>query len=85
MLMLGAQVIYCFFMVYFIVKMGLNMRASGLRAFMKQPWNVIELIIAIASIIAVAMYIMKKLIVSVILDDLNANPGMEQVYLEKLM
>jgi hypothetical protein len=73
-LLLGAEVIYIFFMIYFIVRMVLDVKAQGCKGYIKQPWNAVEVVILTASIVALAMYILKELLLVTILDDLNAHP-----------
>mgnify|MGYP003572044798 CR=1 FL=1 len=73
-LLLGAEIVYIFFMIYFIGAMVMQVKANGAKAYLAQPWNVCEVVIIIASIIALAMYIIKELLLATILDDLNANP-----------
>ena len=73
-LLLGAQVIYCFFLIFFMCRMVLCIKNEG-KEYFKQPWNLVEIAIIITSIVAIAMFIVKELILAVVMGDLSENPG----------
>ena len=74
-MVLAAQILYVFILIYFIYTESKKIRESGCREYIKEPWNLFELVLIITSIVGVSMYALKLLAGQVLTADLAESLG----------
>ena len=74
-MVLAAQILYLFILLYFIYHEIKTMRAQGWKDYIQEPWNLYEVILIIVSIIGIAMYSLKIIFGKVLTADLSKDTG----------
>jgi len=75
-MVLAAQVLYLFILIYFIYHEIKTIREQGFKDYIREPWNLYEVILIVTSVIGIAMYALKilfgKLLTSDLAEDIEA-------------
>ena len=74
-MVLAAQILYVFILIYFIYTEYKKVREAGCREYIKEPWNLFEMVLIITSIVGVSMYSLKILAGQILTSDLAENLG----------
>ncbi len=73
-LVVAAQVLYLFILIYFIVHEGLKFKKERATYF-KNAWNIYETILIITSIVGVSMFSLKLVFIRLVMDTLKEDLG----------
>ena len=74
-MVLAAQILYLFILIYFIYHEFKKIREQGCKDYIREPWNLYEVILIVVSIIGIAMYSLKILFGKILTSDLSEDIG----------
>jgi hypothetical protein len=73
--LLAAQILYVFILIYFMVREYKKLREAGCRQYILEPWNLYETVLIITSLVGVSMFALKIVCGQVLTADLAEDTG----------